>query len=76
KCTLGTDSLASNDTLSIWEEIQTIQRAFPEISMETLIKWGTLNGAEFLGIEKELGSFEHGKRAEINWIKGEELISL
>ena len=76
KCTLGTDSLASNDTLSIWEEIQTIQRAFPEISMETLIKWGTLNGAEFLGIEKELGSFEHGKRAEINWIKGKALTSL
>ncbi len=76
KCTLGTDSLASNDMLSIWEEIQTIQQAYPEISMEILIQWGTLNGAEFLGIEKELGSFEHGKRAEINWIKGKALTSL
>jgi len=69
KCTLGTDSLASNDTLSIWEEIQTIQGAFPEIPTETLIQWGTLNGAEFLGIEKELGSFEKGKVAIVNWIE-------
>jgi len=76
KCTLGTDSLASNDTLSIWEEIQTIQRAFPEIPLETLIQWGTLNGAEFLGIDKELGSFEQGKRAEINWINCKNLTSL
>ncbi|MFT6166140.1 MAG: cytosine/adenosine deaminase-related metal-dependent hydrolase [Vicingaceae bacterium] len=76
KCTLGTDSLASNDTLSIWEEIQTIQHHFPQIPLETLVKWGTLNGAEFLGIENEFGSFEKGKTAAINWIKGSKLTSL
>ena len=76
KCTLGTDSLASNDTLSIWEEIQTIQHHFPKIPLETLIKWGSLNGAEFLGIESEFGSFEQGKTAAINWIKGNKLIFL
>jgi len=76
KCTLGTDSLASNDTLSIWEEIQTIQKYFSQIPMETLLQWGTLNGAEFLGIENEYGSLEKGKKAQINWIKEGQLTSL
>ena len=71
KCTIGTDSLASNDTLSIWEEIKTIQAHFPEIQLSTLIQWATINGAEFLGIEKELGSFEKGKRGVVNWLKGD-----
>jgi cytosine/adenosine deaminase-related metal-dependent hydrolase len=66
KCALGTDSLASNDTLSIWEEIKTIKEQFPQIPMATLIQWGTLNGAEFLGIEKKYGSFEKGKFASVN----------
>lgn len=76
KCTLGTDSLASNDTLSIWEEIQTIISHFPQIPLEVLIKWATLNGAEFLGIDKDFGSFEVGKKAKVNWIKDNQLISL
>ncbi len=76
KCTLGTDSLSSNDTLSIWEEIQTIENHFPQIPMETLIQWGTLNGAEFLGIQKDYGSIEKGKKAQINWIKENKLTSL
>lgn len=69
KCTLGTDSLASNDTLSIWEEIKTIQAHFPEIELETLVRWATINGAEYLGLEQELGSFEVGKKAKVNWLK-------
>ena len=69
KCTLGTDSLASNDTLSIWEEIKTIRHHFPSIEMITLVEWATINGAEFLGIDKELGSFEVGKKVAVNWLK-------
>ena len=76
KCTLGTDSLASNDSLSIWEEIQTIQMHFPEIQLEQLIQWGTLNGAEFLGIQKDYGSFEVGKLVKVNWIRNNSLTSL
>jgi cytosine/adenosine deaminase-related metal-dependent hydrolase len=61
KITIGTDSLASNYSLSVLEELRTIKKYYPEIKNETLLKWGTLNGAEFLGIEKHFGSFEKGK---------------
>ena len=59
---LGTDSLASNDQLSIAAELEHIMTAFPEISKESLLKWATLNGARALGFDENLGSFEPGKR--------------
>lgn len=71
KITIGTDSLASNHALSILDELITIQKAFPQISFETLLQWGTLNGAEFLGIDHEFGSFEKGKKPGINLITEE-----
>lgn len=76
RCTLGTDSLASNDSLSIWEEIQVIRENYPTIPLETLIEWGTINGAKFLGLEEEYGSFEAGKKAAVNWIKDGEIIPI
>lgn len=59
---LGTDSLASNHSLSILDEIQTIRKNFPAIRMEELLTWATLNGARALKMEDELGSFEIGKQ--------------
>jgi len=59
--TLGTDSLASNYQLSVFEEIKTLQQYFPHIPLDELLTWGTINGASFLGLEKQLGSFEKGK---------------
>jgi cytosine/adenosine deaminase-related metal-dependent hydrolase len=59
---LGTDSLASNDELSIWSEIKTIQKSFPEISISNLLKSATSNGAKALKIEAKYGSFEKGKQ--------------
>jgi len=58
---LGTDSLASNDQLSIAAEMQHMLQAFPALHKETLLGWATLNGARALGFEKKLGSFEKGK---------------
>ena len=58
---LGTDSLTSNWQLSILEEMKTIQRFKSFIPFETLLKWATINGAEALGMEADLGSFETGK---------------
>ena len=59
---VGTDSLASNSTLSILEEIKTIQNNFPDIPLEDLISWATINGAKALGQEKYFGSIETGKK--------------
>jgi cytosine/adenosine deaminase-related metal-dependent hydrolase len=70
KLTLGTDSYASNWSLSILEEMKTISKHFPAIPFETLITWATKNGAEFLGFEKELGTIEMGKKPGLNLIIG------
>ena len=62
--TIGTDSLASNDTLSIWSEIQTLKK-HTKIDLNTLLTWGCKNGAEFLNMD-HLGTFEKGKRPGVN----------
>ncbi len=59
---LGTDSLASNDQLSILEEIKTLHRHFPLLQLKDLLQWATINGAHALGIDKSFGSFEKGKK--------------
>jgi cytosine/adenosine deaminase-related metal-dependent hydrolase len=59
---LGTDSLASNRQLSIFEEINTLLEHVPELAFNELLSWATLNGARALGFENELGSFEPGKK--------------
>ena len=59
---LGTDSLASNHELSILAEIQTIQYYFPLIPLEEMLRWATSNGANALGMQHTLGSFEKGKK--------------
>ena len=75
KCTIGTDSLASNKSLSILEEMKIIQQSAPSISLEKIIQWGTFNGAAFLGFE-QLGSIEKGKVPGLNWIKDVDLKNL
>ncbi|HAN19056.1 MAG: hypothetical protein A2X13_02830 [Bacteroidetes bacterium GWC2_33_15] len=68
KVALGTDSLASNTSLSILDEMKTITRINPAISFDTILQWATLNGAKALNCEKEFGSFETGKQPGINLI--------
>jgi cytosine/adenosine deaminase-related metal-dependent hydrolase len=76
QCTmvLGTDSLASNHELSIWKEIKTIQKHFPEVSLEQLLQWATFNGAAALQISDRFGSFEKGKKPGVVHIGNEEKI--
>jgi len=62
KMILGTDSLASNHSLSILDEMKTIAQHFPDIELQTLLKWATINGAEALQMNEQLGSFETGKK--------------
>lgn len=65
---LGTDSLASNDTLSILEEMKCIKNHYPDVSMEMLLQWACYNGACALGFEDQLGTLTIGKRPGLNWI--------
>jgi len=58
---LGTDSLASNDSLDILSEMRTLHHHFPQIPPEEILRWGTINGARALGMEERFGSFESGK---------------
>lgn len=59
--TLGTDSLASNHQLNILAEMKTLQDE-KGINFNESIKWATLNGAQFLNIDQQYGSFEVGKK--------------
>jgi aminodeoxyfutalosine deaminase len=70
---IGTDSLASNHGLSILEELKTLQRAFPEISLETMLGWATFNGARALGMDS-LGSFSRGKKPGVVLLQGLESV--
>jgi cytosine/adenosine deaminase-related metal-dependent hydrolase len=59
---IGTDSKGSNESLSILNEIRTIQNFFPSIPVEMLIRWATINGARSLGEDSWAGSIEPGKK--------------
>lgn len=65
KLTIGTDSLASNWQLSILAEMKTILRYNSWLTLEEVLKWATLHGAEALGLSHRLGSLEPGKKPGI-----------
>lgn len=64
KVVLGTDSYSSNWRLSIAAEIKALLSRFPHLSLETLLRWGTLNGAESLRWP-DLGGFDKGSKSGI-----------
>lgn len=65
KIVVGTDSLASNNNLSILSELKTLHTHFPSITIEKLLTWATLNGAKALQMDSFLGSFEKGKKPSV-----------
>jgi len=69
---LGTDGAASNNDLSMWEEMDTAAKLHKLISgdpkvmsAEQAFELATSGGARALHMEKEIGSIEKGKRADI-----------
>ena len=66
---IGTDSLASNVSLSMVEEL----KMFRNIPLAELLQWATINGAKALGIDDKYGSIEPGKRSGIVCLTGVDL---
>jgi cytosine/adenosine deaminase-related metal-dependent hydrolase len=67
---IGTDSLASNHSLSILDELKTIATFFPSIPLTELLQWATINGARALQLDDLFGSFEKGKRPGLVLVEG------
>lgn len=63
--TLGTDSLSSNDDLSMIKEIICLHENFPQVPMNEIYTWACLNGARFLKKDDVLGSITPGKKPGI-----------
>lgn len=76
KCCIGTDSYASNWSLSVLDELKTIANCANNIPLQTLLEWGTINGAEFLGIQNKFGSIEKNKQPGLNLIQNVDLKNL
>jgi 5-methylthioadenosine/S-adenosylhomocysteine deaminase len=69
---LGTDGAASNNDLSLWEEMDTaakLHKVFSKdpkvVSAEEAFMMGTIGGARALHLENLIGSLEAGKRADV-----------
>ncbi len=69
---LGTDGAASNNDLDMFGELQTaafvakVQSGNPKsLPAPEALKMATLNGAKALGLDKEIGSLEKGKAADM-----------
>lgn len=73
---IGTDSMASNENLSILEELKTIQLSFPDLPLEDLVSWATFNGAKALGEQEQFGSIEPGKKPGLLLIENADLLNM
>jgi aminodeoxyfutalosine deaminase len=62
---LGTDSLASNDDLSLFAEMRAFQREFPSVAPEDVFKMVTTNPARALRQENRLGKISPGLPADL-----------
>ncbi len=69
---LGTDGAASNNDLNLWEEMDTAAKLHKLISndpkvvsAEEAFEMATIRGARALHLDKEIGSIEKGKRADL-----------
>lgn len=60
---LGTDSLASNDKLSIFDEMKTLNFFYPTLSSSKILEMGTVNGAKALSLENK-GYLKEGVEAD------------
>src|SRR5436305_13593871 len=69
---LGTDGAASNNDLNMWEEMDTAAKLHKVFTMDPKVvtaeqsfEMATIRGARALHMERDIGSIEKGKRADL-----------
>jgi aminodeoxyfutalosine deaminase len=62
---LGTDSLASNQRLDLWREMQLLREDHPAIDPERIFAMATSGGAAAVGAGDRLGSLSPGKSSRM-----------
>lgn len=70
---VGTDSLASNDSLSLLHELRLLGEEIPLVER---LRWVTEGGAAALGLDAELGRIEVGRRAGLVLLRGLDLSAM
>jgi len=62
---VGTDSLASVEDLNVFGELACVRNLAPGVPARRLLESATVAGAQALGFDREFGTIEPGKRAEL-----------
>lgn len=65
---LGTDGRGSSPDLNLLSEMRFAARQHPTVRLDTILEMGTILGAKALGCEREVGSIEPGKRANLTFV--------
>lgn len=73
---LGTDSLASNHSLSIWNEVCILLQHFKNLDVAQVLSWATSGGAKALRMDHIIGSIQPGKKPGILCIERMDTISV
>ena len=69
---IGTDSPASNESLSIIEEL----KCFKGVPLDELLGWATHNGAAALGYDDTLGTIAEGRKCGLVVISGVDMTTM
>jgi cytosine/adenosine deaminase-related metal-dependent hydrolase len=62
---IGTDSLASNESLDVFAEMRALRDLAPGVPARRWLAAATLGGAQALRHDRDYGTLEAGKRADI-----------
>jgi aminodeoxyfutalosine deaminase len=65
---LGTDSLASVGSLSMFDEMAFVSKNFPMAAPERIFQMATLGGAAALGLDNRMGTLAPGKQARLAYL--------
>ena len=73
---IGTDSLASNDSLNMVDELYALQQAFGDLTLADMIPWATFSGARAAGMAGSLGTIKPGLKPGLVLIENVDLVNL